>query len=181
MANELRHKTVGTELTQSEFESVGGHEIESQATGDIVYASSATQLSRLGVGSNGNVLDLASGIPAWATDVCRIKTGTYTGDGEVSQAITGVGFQVKALWIAVRQTAEVSFTEREVLMTTDVIVDDIAAGAHLNFAVDNQVDLLDNGIIALGSDGFTVDDNGADEDPNTLNETYNYYALGLGG
>lgn len=112
------------------------------------------------------------------TTSARIATGTYTGDGETSQAITGVGFAPKVVWITVRQTAEGSFTEREVVMTTDVIVDDIAAGAHLNFAVNDQVDILDNGIISLNADGFTVDDNGADTDPNTNSETYNYWAFG---
>lgn len=40
--------------------------IASQATGDILYASSATAWTRLGVGSNGQVLTLASGVPSWA-------------------------------------------------------------------------------------------------------------------
>ena len=34
MANELRHVTVGTELTQAEYESVTGHAFASQATGE---------------------------------------------------------------------------------------------------------------------------------------------------
>ncbi len=45
MANEFKHKSVGTELTQTEFEAVGGHVLDSQARGDIIYASSTTQLT----------------------------------------------------------------------------------------------------------------------------------------
>ena len=51
MANEFKHGSVGSSLTQSEYEAIGGHVLDSQATGDIIYASSATQLSRLGKGT----------------------------------------------------------------------------------------------------------------------------------
>jgi hypothetical protein len=67
MANEFKHKTVGSELTQTEFESVGGHVLDSQAIGDIIYASSTSQLTRLGIGSTGAVLTVTGGIPAWDT------------------------------------------------------------------------------------------------------------------
>ena len=64
MANEFKHKTVGTQMTQSEYEAVGGHVLDSQAAGDLVYASSTTQLSRLGIGSAGQVLQVNSGASA---------------------------------------------------------------------------------------------------------------------
>ena len=64
MANELRHKTIGTALTQAEYEAIGGHELESQATGDIIYASSATQLSRLAIVAS-RLLGVVGGIPSW--------------------------------------------------------------------------------------------------------------------
>lgn len=64
MANELRHKTIGTALTQAEYEAIDGHELESQATGDIIYASSATQLSRLAIVA-GRLLGVVGGIPSW--------------------------------------------------------------------------------------------------------------------
>ena len=67
MANELTHKDPGAELTQAEYITSDGtgHVFDSQATGDILYASSSTVLSRLAKGSDGNVLELASGLPAW--------------------------------------------------------------------------------------------------------------------
>jgi len=74
MANEFKHKSVGSELSQTEFESTGGHVFDSQAIGDIPYASSTTQLSRLGIGGTGAVLTVTGGIPAWDT------TWTPTGD-----------------------------------------------------------------------------------------------------
>ena len=69
MANEFKHKTVGTVLTQAEWEATDGtsHQLDSQATGDIIYASSSTVLSRLGIGSTNGFLVVASGLPAWDT------------------------------------------------------------------------------------------------------------------
>lgn len=40
--------------------------IASQAIGDTLYASSTTVWSRLGIGSTGNVLTVAGGVPTWA-------------------------------------------------------------------------------------------------------------------
>ena len=65
MANEFKHKSVGTELTQTEFEAVGGHEFDSQARGDIPVATSTTQLSRLAVGAAGAVLTSDGTDPVW--------------------------------------------------------------------------------------------------------------------
>lgn len=70
MANELKHASQGTELTQSEFEGVGLHVFNSQATGDIVYASSSTQLTRLAKGADNTVLQMGgSNIPEWVSDI----------------------------------------------------------------------------------------------------------------
>lgn len=66
MANELKHKDIGTQLTKAEFEDVTLHQLDSQATGDLIKATSATQLSRLPVGANDKVLTVVAGVPAWA-------------------------------------------------------------------------------------------------------------------
>jgi len=100
MANELVHGSVGTELTQAEWEGVGTHVFNSQATGDIVYASSATQLSRLAKGTDTHVLILSSGIPAWSTStgitaVGTIATGTWQGT-DVGVAYGGTGVSTLA-------------------------------------------------------------------------------------
>ena len=67
MANEFKHKDPGSELTQAEFIASDGtgHIFDSQAQGDILYASSTTVLARLAKATDGNVLELASGLPAW--------------------------------------------------------------------------------------------------------------------
>ena len=76
MANEFQHKTVGTSLTQAEYAGADGtgHILDSQATGDIIYASSSSVLSRLGVGTNGDLLNLGSGLPAWTSAISTAKT-----------------------------------------------------------------------------------------------------------
>ena len=65
MANELRHVCVGCELTKAEYVSVTGHSFACQATGDIVYASSSSQLRRLAKAADNTILTLSSCVPAW--------------------------------------------------------------------------------------------------------------------
>ena len=52
-------------------------------TGDIMYASSANNPARLGIGSSAQVLTVASGVPSWATPstggMTLISTTTLTG------------------------------------------------------------------------------------------------------
>lgn len=69
MADELKHKTVGANLTQAEFEDILLHQFNNQGTGDIPYASSDTQLSRLGIGSTGDILRVAGGVPTWKDEM----------------------------------------------------------------------------------------------------------------
>lgn len=56
--------------------------IGSDATGDIYYRNSGGSLTRLGVGSNGDVLTLASGLPSWSA--AAGATTIYNGDGTLS-------------------------------------------------------------------------------------------------
>ena len=95
MANEFKHGSVGTQLTQAEWESTTGHVLDSQATGDIIYASSATQLSRLGIGSTGQVLKVSGGVPTWGTDTTNVAasalTGTTMAANVVTSSLTTVG------------------------------------------------------------------------------------------
>ena len=82
MANEFIHIDPGEILTKAEFELITGHQFNSQATGDILYASDSTQLSRLGIGSNTNVLEITGGVPAWVAtsgtgSVARVTSPTF--------------------------------------------------------------------------------------------------------
>ena len=84
MANELVHTSAGTTLTQAEFEAVGLHVCNSQATGDLIYASSATQLSRLAIGAADTILTCNGTVPSWsATPILNtaVAKGTWTASG----------------------------------------------------------------------------------------------------
>ena len=68
MANEFKHKDPCSTLTQSEYIGADGtgHVFDCQATGDILYASSATVLKNLGRGAANEILSMGgSNIPAW--------------------------------------------------------------------------------------------------------------------
>jgi len=132
----------------------------------------ANDPERLAIGTAGQVLTSDGTDPVWVSDYARIKTGTYTGDGTTSQAITGIGFQPKQVRIHQRQTTETSLN---FAYTIDVMNDDMANGAAIVGSNNNQVD---NRIIALGSDGFTVDDDGTDAMPNGSGIIYNFIAIG---
>ena len=92
MANELTHKDPGAELTQAEFIASDGtgHVFESQATGDILYASSATVLSRLAKDANSTRVLTNTGtgnIPVWAQVTL---TSGVTGTLPVANGGTGI-------------------------------------------------------------------------------------------
>jgi hypothetical protein len=141
MANEFKHASVGTSLSQSEYEAIGGHVIDSQATGDIIYASSATQLSRLGVGSNGHVLTLAGGIPSWAATAgvsAADLTGTTLASNVVSSSLTTVGTLTT-------------------LTVDNVIINDVYIG-HTSDT--DLMTLASGGLTVLGTITVGVDDTG---------------------
>jgi hypothetical protein len=71
----------------------GGTGQTGYTVGDILYADSTTTLAKLGIGSAGQVLKVASGVPSWAAD--QNSGGTVTsiafGDGLTGGTITGSG------------------------------------------------------------------------------------------
>ena len=135
-----------------------------QAHGDAAAKGSALDAARL---------DHKNAMPTGS----QIATGTYTGDGEVSQAITGIGFTPKFVHIWERQTADNhQLLIKEDIYNTAEIMDDIAAFGSITHGNDGR--FVDDSIIAYGSDGFTVDDNSNDEAPNKNSLAYNFMVLG---
>lgn len=108
--------------------------------------------------------------------LARIKTGTYTGNGATSQAITGVGFAPKYVKIFPRLTSD--GTSGPIFETTDTIVDDNASGGSWAHGGTSGHTFEINQVISLDSDGFTVDDAGVDSNPNANGTVYNYLAIG---
>lgn len=56
MAGELKHASVGADLSQAEYENVDAHVLDGQAAGDVVIADGAAGLKRLPAGTPGQVL-----------------------------------------------------------------------------------------------------------------------------
>ena len=78
-------------------------------TGDTIYSSSGSTPARLGIGSTGQVLTVAAGVPSWAAPagaltIAQIATGTLTSGSELS--LTGLSaydtleFRISGLNIA---------------------------------------------------------------------------------
>jgi hypothetical protein len=138
MANEFKHKDPGSELTQAEFIASDGtgHIFESQAAGDILYASSTTALARLGVATNGNVLELSSGLPAWTAS--PTIGSTSWANANHAHAATNSGGTVTATSATVATT--VTITDNESTNENNVLV----------FVADADAD---GGNVGLESDG----------------------------
>jgi hypothetical protein len=135
------------------------HDLDVQ-TGDI----EANQIVDLVYDATGDYYQMVSPL---AMKHLVIKFGTYTGDGGVSQGITGIGFQPVDVLIMY----DITGSGREVFNRfsgpTNTLHHDVAS--H-NYDADQ--------IISLDADGFTVDDDGADAHPNQNGITYYYRAIG---
>lgn len=107
----------------------------------------------------------------------KFKTGTYTGDGSTSMAITGVGFTPKFLLIWLAGTD--GGTMAAIIFTSDTFMALDAQGlvVFMNQG-SGDFNVADNRVIALGSDGFTVSDDGTDLHPNKASQGYHYVAWG---
>ena len=101
----------------------------------------------------------------------RMKTGQYTGDGTISQPITGIGFKPRFVLVWPHYTIET-------LDATSVIYRSDNETGDLSIYVVNIPDTLSNRLISLDADGFTVDDNDADTHPNKSGQEYNYIVFG---
>lgn len=68
MAGEFAHLSVGTAMTQTEYEAILGHVLDSQARGDIIISNTGGDgLIRLAKGTEGQVLKIGANDPVWAS------------------------------------------------------------------------------------------------------------------
>ena len=56
-------------------------------TGDIIYASAANTPARLGIGTTGQVVTVAAGIPSWATPASADKTWVSITNGNIATGV----------------------------------------------------------------------------------------------
>ena len=150
MANEFKHVSVGTEITQAEYEGTAGHVFNSQATGDIMYASSSSQLTRLGIGSTNAVLTVSGGIPAWDT------TWTPAGDLLPSADDTYDIGSASAAWQDLFLEGDITLTDAGTIATSAgaLTITSAAAATWGVSSGDLTVDVA--GDIVLDADGDDI-------------------------
>lgn len=103
---------------------------------------------------------------------CRIIAIQFTGDGTLSQSIIGAGFQPQFVLIFNHEVGEITTDVNRGHIKIANMIDDMCYGQILGrYALQNRITSLD-------ADGFTVDDGGADEHPNKLNQVYDVILMG---
>ena len=137
----FKHKDPGGELTQAEFVAAcgDGHIFASQATGDILYASSATVLSKLAKGNQHEILSMGgSNIPAWTAtpSLSSLTVDDVVVDGKVV-TMTGSACDTVVMTAA----ANGAFS----LVTTDTA----AAAANITITADGTVEIDSTGTLTL--------------------------------
>ena len=135
MANEFKHKDPGSTLTQAEFIASDGtgHIFDSQAAGDILYASSTTALARLGVATNGNVLELSSGLPAWTASptigATNWANATHAHAASNSGGTIALSAATGTLAVDSGGTGATTLTDKAVLISQDSGTDTVGSVA----------------------------------------------------
>lgn len=144
----------------------GGTAQTSYATGDTLYASASNTLSKLSIGSTGQVLTVVSGAPAWAAapaalltvGTTTIASGTtarvlYDNGGVLGEyAISGTG--------SVAMTTSPSFTTPTLGAASATTINKVtitapATGSTLTIA-DGKTATISNTLTFTGTDGSSV-------------------------
>tara|TARA_R110002012_G_scaffold7004_5_gene33165 strand:- start:1575 stop:2996 length:1422 start_codon:yes stop_codon:yes gene_type:complete len=87
----------------------GGTGLASYTTGDILYASGGSTLAKLAIGTAGQVLKVASGIPSWAAD--SNSGGTVTSITPAADSGTGT---------AITSSGTLTLSSSSALITTSI-------------------------------------------------------------
>ncbi len=107
----------------------------SYAIGDILYASGATTLSKLGIGSNGKVLGVTAGLPSWIDQ-------TGGGGGGLSTIYYSKSLSTNSTPVSVSnsvtETTIYTYTVPANELGTDKIVQGIVEGTYLNNSAANR-------------------------------------------
>ena len=154
MANEFKHKDPCTTLTQCEYIGADGtgHIFACQATGDILYASSATVLKNLGRGNQNEILSMGgSNIPAWTATPTLTS---ITVSGAASSTITSTNDAACAIYLrtnagtseTIKIHADQGTSESSIQLLSD------AGGVNIDAATGKDVDIAGGTINLTSSD-----------------------------
>jgi len=81
--------SISTTYNQTVPINKGGTNITSYTIGDLLYASGSEVLTKRGIGTNGQVLTVVSGVPNWANPSAAGVTSLIAGNGLTSDNTTG--------------------------------------------------------------------------------------------
>jgi hypothetical protein len=155
MANEFQHKSVGTAITQGEFEGTDGtsHKFDSQATGDIAYASSTTVLSRLAIGDTNAALVVSGGVPAWTLTptFTTVDVGT---DFTVGDLVITNGVLTDSTGLAL--AANVTVTGNILPNADDTYDLGSASAAWQDIFLEGDITMSDAGTISTSAGALTL-------------------------
>lgn len=123
-------------------------------TGDTIYSSSGSTPARLGIGSTGQVLTVASGLPSWATPASGSITWTQRKSGS-SNSMTKIAYNGSNLYVAVGSAGGL-FTSPDGITWTSR-TSGFGANAIYSVAFGNSlwVAVGDQGTITTSPDGIT--------------------------
>ena len=124
--------------------------------------------------------------------VCKIETGTYTGDGSAAKPVALADALLTPLYVKIWTRETSNNTTIDVYESANVIVDDVAGGAAIHpffaghtYNNDTHTDwtgiplIIADTVTGMGVGSFTVDDRGTDGNPNKSGTVYNYLVLGI--
>ena len=74
-------------------------------TGDTIYASSGSTPARLGIGSTGQVMTVAGGIPSWATPTSGAYTSLASGSITNGLSLTSISGSYTDLYLVINNAA----------------------------------------------------------------------------
>lgn len=85
----------------------GGTGFASYTTGDLLYASSSTALSKLAIGTAGQVLKVSGGLPSWGTDLNAVTSvsnsdGTLTISPTTGAVVASLNLAHANIWTAMQ-------------------------------------------------------------------------------
>jgi hypothetical protein len=134
----------------------------------VTSGKGASQIGILDAAEQITAVNVEDAITEMYSTFSQTVAGTYTGDGTTSQAITGLGFTPKyvRIWpVPTSGGATIVFEK----------TDDM--GVYAFYDDPDQYTSAADMIISLDADGFTVDDNAADANPNKNDQAYCYLAI----
>lgn len=174
---DAHHNEAHTAVSHSD-QGATGAELETltdTSNADTLHAHAHAAVTGKGTDDHHNEAHTAA---SHSTRDTRMATGSYTGDGAESQGITGVGFQVVTMMLAVRVTAAGGMSNRGWLHTWDTLIDNHANGLSISWVGAEVYQYIQDAVISLDADGFTVDDAAADTHPNMNGVVYDFVCWG---